>query len=171
MPPHNHQSFSCATAQFFPDITVTSKLARWRLKSPASRLFTQPFIQAQIKDNIKAPRHWPLWGEFPGEFPSQRTSSAESVFIWWRHHEKIISGVNVHVLNDECDTNKHFDITGASWRQRATYCISGSALFRVMAWFLTALSHYLKQRWLIINEVRWDAPGSKFTGSVQEFNP
>ena len=24
-----------------------------------SRLFTQPFIQTQIKENIKAPRHWP----------------------------------------------------------------------------------------------------------------
>ena len=35
-----------------------------RLKSPASPLFTQPFIEAQIKENIKAPRHWPLWGEF-----------------------------------------------------------------------------------------------------------
>ena len=22
------------------------------------------FIQEQIKENIKAPRHWPLWGEF-----------------------------------------------------------------------------------------------------------
>ena len=41
-------------------ITMTSKWARWRLKSPASRLFTQPFIQAQIKENIKAPRHRPL---------------------------------------------------------------------------------------------------------------
>ena len=39
-------------------ITITS---RWRLKSPASRLFTQPCIQAQIKYHIKAPRHWPLW--------------------------------------------------------------------------------------------------------------
>ena len=28
-----------------------------RLKSPASRLFTQPFIQAEIRENIKAPRH------------------------------------------------------------------------------------------------------------------
>ena len=28
------------------------------LKSPASRLFTQAFIQEQIKENIKAPRHW-----------------------------------------------------------------------------------------------------------------
>ena len=36
------------------------------LKSPASRLFIKPFIQAQIKENIKAPRHWPLWGEFTG---------------------------------------------------------------------------------------------------------
>ena len=23
--------------------------------------------QAQIKENIKAPRHWPLWGEFTGD--------------------------------------------------------------------------------------------------------
>ena len=41
-------------------ITVTSYWARWRLKSPASRLLTKPFIQAQIKENTKAPRHWPL---------------------------------------------------------------------------------------------------------------
>ena len=31
------------------------------------RLFTQPFIQTQIKENIKAPRHWPLCGEFTGD--------------------------------------------------------------------------------------------------------
>ena len=43
-------------------ITVTSQWARWRLKSPASWVFTQLFIQAQIKENIKAPRHWPLCG-------------------------------------------------------------------------------------------------------------
>ena len=29
-----------------------------------SRLFTQAFIRAQIKENIKAPCHWPLCGEF-----------------------------------------------------------------------------------------------------------
>ena len=60
-----------------------------RLKSPASRLFTQPFIQTQIKENIKAPRHWPLCGEFTGtgEFPAQRASYAENVSIWWRHHD------------------------------------------------------------------------------------
>ena len=27
---------------------------------------TQPFSQAQIQENTKAPRHWPLCGEFTG---------------------------------------------------------------------------------------------------------
>ena len=69
-------------------IILTSQWPQWRLKSPASRLFTQSFIQAQIKENIKAPRHWPLCGEFTGagKFPAQRTSNAENGFIWWRHH-------------------------------------------------------------------------------------
>ena len=63
-------------------------------KSPASRLFTQAFIQAQIKENIKAPRHWPLWGEFACEFPAQRTSNKENVSIWWRHHYWVRMGNN-----------------------------------------------------------------------------
>ena len=37
------------------------------MKSPAYRSFTQTFIQAQIKENIKTARHWPLWGEFTGD--------------------------------------------------------------------------------------------------------
>ena len=32
-------------------------------------LFAQPFVQAQIKENIKFPRHWPLWGESTGRRP------------------------------------------------------------------------------------------------------
>ena len=43
---------------------------QWRhdeIKSPTYRLFTQPFVQAQIKGNIKAPRHKPLWGEFTAD--------------------------------------------------------------------------------------------------------
>ena len=32
----------------------------FQTESPASTLFTQPFIQAQIKKNIKVPRHWPF---------------------------------------------------------------------------------------------------------------
>ena len=29
--------------------------------------FSQPFVQAQIKENIKASRHWPLWWDFTGD--------------------------------------------------------------------------------------------------------
>ena len=46
--------------------------------------FIQSFIQTQIKENIKAPRHWSLCGEFTGD--RTRASYAESVSIWWRHH-------------------------------------------------------------------------------------
>ena len=53
---------------------MTSQWARRRLKSPASRVFTQPLIRAQIKENIKAPRHWSFCGEFTGtgEIPAQK---------------------------------------------------------------------------------------------------
>ena len=50
-------------------------------------MFTQPFVQVQIKENIKAPRHWPLWGEFTDHIPVQMASNAENVSIWWRHHD------------------------------------------------------------------------------------
>ena len=54
------------------------------------RLFTQPFIQTQMKENIKALRHWPLAGNSPGTgaFPAQMASNAENISIWWRHHVK-----------------------------------------------------------------------------------
>ena len=29
-------------------------------------IVTQAFTQTQIKENIKAPRHCPVWGEFTG---------------------------------------------------------------------------------------------------------
>ena len=72
-------------------ITMTSQWARWRLKSPASRLFTKPFIQTQIKENIKAPRHWPLCGEFTADrwIPRTMASNAENDSIWWRNHVQL----------------------------------------------------------------------------------
>ena len=38
------------------------------IKSQASSLFNLQFIQAQIKENIKPPRHRPLCGEFTGDW-------------------------------------------------------------------------------------------------------
>ena len=51
-----------------------SQWARWRLKSPASRLFTQLYFKAQIEEYIKAPRHWPLCVEFSGDRWIPRTN-------------------------------------------------------------------------------------------------
>ena len=70
-------------------IAMASQWARWRLKSPASPLFAQPFIRPQIKENIKAPHHRPLCGEFigeTGELPAKKAVNAENVSIWWRRH-------------------------------------------------------------------------------------
>ena len=52
-------------------------------------IVNQPFIQAQVKENIKARGHWPLCGEFTvtGEFPAQMSSNAENVSVWLCHHE------------------------------------------------------------------------------------
>ena len=52
-----------------------------RVKSQASRLFTQLFIQSRIKEKFKALRHWPLCGEFTGDrwIPVQMVSNAENV--------------------------------------------------------------------------------------------
>ena len=75
-------------------ITMTPQWARWRLKSPASWLFIQPFIQTQLKENIKAPPHWPLWREFTGDRWIHRTKGQQrgeclhwmtSSYKLWRH--------------------------------------------------------------------------------------
>ena len=71
------------------NITVTSRWVRQRFKSPVFWLFAWPFVRPQIKENINASRHWPLWGESTDDrwFPSQKASNAENVSIWWRYHE------------------------------------------------------------------------------------
>ena len=44
-------------------------------------------IQAQIKEIIKAPRHWPLCWELTGtgEFPHKGPETRNFFSIWWRH--------------------------------------------------------------------------------------
>ena len=61
----------------YMNITVTSYWARWPFKSPASLLFTQQFVRAQIKETPKL-RATGLC--------AQKPSNAENVSIWWRHH-------------------------------------------------------------------------------------
>ena len=74
-------------------ITVITSSLQWRHNERTDVSNHQPrdcllnrLFKVQIKENIKAPRHWPLWGEFTGVFPAQRASNVENVSIWWRHH-------------------------------------------------------------------------------------
>ena len=52
-------------------------------------VFTQLFIQAQIKENIKAPRRWPLCGGIhrrPVNSMNKWPVTWKKCFHWWRHH-------------------------------------------------------------------------------------
>ena len=54
----------------------------------------------QIKENIKALRHWPCTGNSPviGEFPAQMASNTKNVSIWWRHHGLICDFLDTCIL-------------------------------------------------------------------------
>ena len=64
--------------------------------------FTQLLIQAQMKENIKAPRHWPLCGEFTGEKNNRETGDLRRHYA---HHDVSVMPQfgNIEAGNDlEC---------------------------------------------------------------------
>ena len=76
----------------------------------------------QIKENIKAPRHWPLCGEFTGisEFPAQRASNGENVSIWWRHHVIIYPSLPGQCRSARCPWKRPSRLTCPQWWVVAT---------------------------------------------------
>ena len=70
--------------QHYDDVIMSAIASHQPHDCLPNRLF-----KAQIKENIKAPRHRPLCGEFIADrwIPAQMASNAENVSIWWRHHE------------------------------------------------------------------------------------
>ena len=83
--------FTCSAVVMWSFITDYGGLVNYSdviMSAMASQINGVSFVQAQIKENIKAPRHWALWGDpsVTGGFPSQRASNAENVSISWRHH-------------------------------------------------------------------------------------
>ena len=79
----------CRGLRWGISITLTSQWARWRLKSPASRLFTQLFIQVQIK--------------------KKHQSSASLAFMWRIHRGPVNSPHKRPV------TRKMFHLMTSSW--------------------------------------------------------
>ena len=60
----------------------------------ASQITSLKIVYSTVysEQNIKAPRHSPLCGEFTGtgEFPAQMARNAEKVSIWWRLHGTLV---------------------------------------------------------------------------------
>ena len=81
--------------------------SQWRHneRDDVSKIFTQPFVQAQMKSSVSL--------AFLIKFPAQRASNAENVFIWWRHHGLPLSQLVPHYCCDLCSStvlgcyNKH----------------------------------------------------------------
>ena len=67
-------------------------------------------LNCLIKENIKAPRHWHLWGEFP----AQRASKAENVSISW-HHDLMALGLLK-------TPGTWFSIKMSSYQYRKSHC-------------------------------------------------
>ena len=90
---------------------------RQRLKSPASGLFIQVFIQAQIKENIKALRHWPLCGEVTDDqwIPRTKAGNAENASIWLRHHDNTIFLLRIASYAPALLTNPNNELTIVYW--------------------------------------------------------
>ena len=81
-------------------------------------MFTQ---EEQIKENIKAPHHLLCEGRSPviDEFPAQRASNVENVFIWWRRH------VTIGYLTQV------WSMQNANWYQKYVYMEYGNTHFIV----------------------------------------
>ena len=69
---------------------------------------TQPFIHTQIKENIKATRHWPLCGEFTGagEFPHKGPVTRkifpfdDVIMPWWAPDQLLVYLVDLILRMD-----------------------------------------------------------------------
>ena len=85
----SHCSF--VTQWYYGDVTMNA------MAYQTTGVIAQSFVQAQIKDGSKTPRHWPMWGNPPmtGGFPSQRASNAENFSVWWRHHDASMISVAI----------------------------------------------------------------------------
>ena len=118
---------------------------------------------------MKAPRHWPLCGEFTGEFPPQMGSNAENVPIWWRHHDHRILFRITRSLWNLTGVSACILLWDLSYRVRVTHKhVSRLCRHWFGQWLAACLtpSHHLSQCWLIVN---WNLK-KKFVTKMQQLS-
>ena len=87
-----------------------------------------------------------------------------TMYLWTRwHHSNWLTGA--HKIEHKSITST----VNSLWPSDAIWCHrTWATLIQVMAWCLTAPSHYLNQCWLIINEVLRHSPQGSSTGNAQD---
>ena len=82
-------------------------------KSQASWVFTQPFVQAQIKENIRAQRHCPLWPvNSPYKWPVTRKTfpfhDVIIVSVAWGPFKSLCDLLRfIHCCSLNCNSKNH----------------------------------------------------------------
>ena len=94
-------------------ITITSHWARWRLKAPASRLFTRLFRRRSKKTTKRVTGFCEGNSPVIGELPAQGASNAENVSIWWRHR---VLKIYLYIM-----LNKHMPQSAEPWIKSEYY--------------------------------------------------
>ena len=112
---------------------------------------------------------WPVYpyssGLFPGHWSNQ-TYPLVSVKLLWRSRIKLTSAKPEQTLkNMTCIKNLLHICIIAIWQQKC-----GPTLAHVMAWCLTASSHYLNQCWLIIRKDQWQSSEGDCTRDISTIN-
>ena len=110
---------------------MTSQWTPWRLKSPASPLFTQPFIlgEDQRKHQSSASLAF-CAGNSPGtgEFPAQMASYADFFSIWWRHHGRRDCASHLKMKMKSTDEFQIFTLVSVTslthWGRVTHICVS-----------------------------------------------
>ena len=127
-------------------ITMTLWWARWRLKSPASRLFIQSFIQTQVKVNIKASRHWSLCGEFTGDRWIPRTNGQ-------------LRGKYFHLMTSSRITSRQFFLDMDCYEIHSNIAINLGYILTLSNCYWTVYLHGTKTKLPKLNCGKWRRTG------------
>ena len=99
----NKQDILCVLLWLHHYFSSQELQGRWRLKLPASSLFTQRLFRRRSNKTSKLRVTSLCAGNSPvtGEFPAQMASNTENVSIWWRHHgsSRINTGSSINCLH------------------------------------------------------------------------
>ena len=117
---------------------MASYWSQWHPRSPASRLFTELFIQVQIQENINAPRYRPLVRgihQWPVNSPHKGP-------VMWKifPYDDVIMFSGISTRKSLYETEKKYE---TAWGKYHLCCISSlSHYFDVVVWVLWRVFRY-----------------------------